>query len=49
VDEEAYKKFKLIARAIIREEQRGVKPSNNSRSLYSKTWKAAGKYNNFQK
>jgi hypothetical protein len=49
VDEEAYKKFQVIARAIIREELRGVKPSNNPNSLYCKTWKTAGKYDNFHK
>ncbi|MEQ8154356.1 MAG: hypothetical protein ABRQ25_05665 [Clostridiaceae bacterium] len=49
VGEEEYKKFKTIARAIIREELRGVKPKKNKKSLYSKTWKAADKYGDFQK
>ena len=49
VDEEEFKKFKFIARAIIREELRGAKPSENTKSLYCKTWKAAGKYNDFEK
>jgi len=44
VDEEAFKKFQVIARALIREELRGVKPSNNPKSLYGKTWKNADKY-----
>lgn len=49
VYEEDFKKFKMIARAMIREELRGAKPSKNPKSLYRKTWKAAGKYNDFQK
>jgi len=49
VNEEEFKKFKVIARAIIREELRGAKPSGKPNSLYRKTWKAAGKYNDFQK
>jgi len=49
VDEEEFKKFKVIARAIIREELRGAKPSKKPNSLYSKTWKTACKYNDFQK
>jgi hypothetical protein len=49
IDEEVYKKFKIIARAMIREELRGIKPNNKSKSLYKKTWKAADKYNNFEK
>ncbi|MHC1682217.1 MAG: hypothetical protein AB6733_04625 [Clostridiaceae bacterium] len=49
VDEEALKKFQTIARALIREEQRGVKPKNHADSLYQKTWKAASKYGEFQK
>jgi hypothetical protein len=49
VDEETIKKFQTIARAMIREELRGVKPSNRPDSLYRKTWKAADKYGDFQK
>lgn len=49
VYEEDYKKFKTIARAIIREELRNAKPKRNPNSLYHKTWKAAGKYGEFQK
>jgi hypothetical protein len=49
VNEEDFKKFKMIARAMIREELRGAKPSEKTNSLYRKTWKAAGKYNDFQK
>ena len=49
VYEEDYKKFKSIAKAMIREELRGVKPSKSSKSLYCKTWKTAGKYGDFQK
>ena len=49
VYEEDFKKFKMIARAIIREESRGAKLSQNPKSLYRKTWKAAGKYNDFEK
>jgi len=49
VDEEEFKKFKVISRAIIREELRGAKPSEKLNSLYRKTWKTAGKYNDFQK
>ena len=44
VNEEVYKKFLSIARAKVREELRGVKPSKNPKSLYGKTWKSAGKY-----
>lgn len=44
VDEETYKKFQSIARAMIRVELRDVKPSNNPKSLYQKTWKTASKY-----
>jgi hypothetical protein len=39
----------VIARAMIREELRGVKPNEKSNSLYCKTWKAASKYDDFQK
>lgn len=49
VDVETVNKFKTIARAMIREEMRGIKPSNNQKSLYCKTWKTAGKYNNISK
>lgn len=49
VDEEIYKKFRTIARAMIREELRGVKPSNKTKSLYKKTWKTADKYKNLEK
>lgn len=49
IDEEIYKKFRTIARAMIREELRGVKPSSKPKSLYKKTWKAADKYNYFEK
>lgn len=47
--EEDFKKFKLIAKAIIREASRGLKPNDNPKSLYAKTWKAAGKYGEFIK
>ena len=49
VDEEEFKKFKVIARAIIREEMRGIRPSEKHNSLHRKTWKAADKYGDFQK
>lgn len=49
VYEEDYKKFKTIARAMIREELRKAKPSKSHNSLYCKTWKAANKYGEFQK
>lgn len=49
VDEGTYKKFQVIARAMIREGLRGVKPSNNPKSLYHKIWKTAGKYDNLHK
>lgn len=49
VDEEDFKKFQVIARAMIREELRGVKPSNKPDSLYRKTWKTADKYGEFAK
>lgn len=49
VDVEEINKFRAIARAMIREEMRGVKPSNNPKSLYGKTWKAAGKFDNYIK
>ncbi|MBC8059144.1 MAG: hypothetical protein H7Y18_00565 [Clostridiaceae bacterium] len=44
-----FKKFKVIAKAIIREESRGLKPNDNPKSLYSKTWKAARKYGEIKK
>lgn len=49
VSEETYKKFQVIARAMIREEMRGVKPDNRPKSLYAKTWKTAGKYSDLIK
>lgn len=49
IDEETCKKFQVIARAMIREEMRGVKPSNRPKSLYAKTWKSAGKYSGLVK
>lgn len=49
VNEETYKKFQVIARAMIREEMRGVKPNNKPKSLYTKTWKAASKYGDIPK
>ena len=49
VDEADIKKFQVIARAMIREELRGVKTSNNPKSLYGKTWKTANKYGEFHK
>lgn len=47
--EETFNKFKTIARAMIREESRGVKPSDNPKSLYQKTWKTANKYGDLKK
>lgn len=44
VDEETFRKFKIIARAMIREESRGAKSKNRPDCLYQKTWKAANKY-----
>jgi hypothetical protein len=49
VDEEDFKKFKIIARAMIREELRKAKPRQKTNSLYCKTWKAADKYGDFKK
>ena len=49
VDEEEFKKFKTIARAMVREELRKVKPSKKVNSLQHKTWKAAEKYGDFKK
>jgi hypothetical protein len=42
------RKFKVTARAIVREERRDLKPNDNPKSLYSKTWKAAKKYINLK-
>lgn len=47
VTESDIKKFTIIARALIREEQRGLKPNNDEGSLYNKTWRAAKKYGSF--
>lgn len=44
VDIETINKFRTIARAMVREEMRGVKPDNNPKSLYAKTWSTAAKY-----
>lgn len=44
VDEETLRKFKIIARAMIREELRGAKSKDRPDCLYKKTWKAASKY-----
>ena len=49
VYEEDYKKFKTIARAMIREELRKAKPNKKTNSLYHKTWKEASKDRDFQK
>ncbi|OCB00323.1 hypothetical protein [Clostridium beijerinckii] len=49
VTEEEFRKFKIIARAIVREEMRGVKPNKNPKSLYGKTWKVARKYSDVKK
>jgi hypothetical protein len=49
VYEEDYKKFKTIARALVREELRNAKVKRNQNSLYHKTWKAAIKYGDFQR
>ena len=49
VYEEDFKKYMTIARAMIREEMRNLKPSNKTKSLYNKTWKAADKYGDFTK
>ena len=49
VYEDDYKKFKTIARAMIREELRKVEPKKSTNSLYNKTWKAANKFGDFQK
>jgi hypothetical protein len=48
VTAEDVKKYTVIARALIREEQRGLKPNNDERSLYNKTWQAAKKYGEFK-
>ena len=49
VYENDYKKFKTIARAMIREDLRKATPKKSQNSLYNKTWKAASKYGNFEK
>ena len=49
VYEEDLKKFNTIARAMIREEMRHLKSSNNPKSLYGKTWKEAQKYGDFNR
>ncbi|EKQ56878.1 MULTISPECIES: hypothetical protein [unclassified Clostridium] len=49
VNEEDFKKFRIIARAMIREEMRGIKSNSKHNSLHHKTWKAAAKYGDFQK
>lgn len=48
VNEDDFKKYKTIARAIIREELRKAKPSGKRDSLHNKTWKAAKKYGDIQ-
>jgi len=48
VDQEEFKKFRAIAKAIIRENSRNLKPNDNPKSLYAKTWKAASKYGDFK-
>ncbi|WP_139905306.1 hypothetical protein [Clostridium thermarum] len=48
VTEEDIKKYTIIARALIRQELRGLKPNDNERSLYNKTWKAAKKFGEFK-
>lgn len=49
IDEDEYRKFKMVAKAIIREESRELKPNNKPKSLYSKTWKTAKKYSGIKK
>lgn len=44
VDEKTYKKYAAIAKASVRVKYRGVKPSNNPKSLYRKMWKNAESY-----
>ena len=48
-NEEELKKFRVIAKAIIREESRALKPNDNPKSLYAKTWKTARKYGDFKR
>lgn len=48
IDEEDYRKFKMISKAIIREELRGLKPNDKPKSLYGKTWKSARKYSDIK-
>ena len=45
---EDIRKYKSIARALIREEMRKLQPNPREDSLYMKTWKAARKYGDFQ-
>jgi len=49
IDEDEYRKFKIVAKAIIREESRELMPNNKPKSLYSKTWKTAKKYSGIKK
>ncbi|MVX67364.1 hypothetical protein [Clostridium chromiireducens] len=49
VTEEDFKKFRIIARAMIREEARNIKTDGKHNSLHHKTWKNAAKYGDFQK
>lgn len=46
VDDNTYKKYAAIARAMVRTEYRDVKPSNKPKSLYKKIWKNAEGFNN---
>jgi len=46
---EDIRKYKTIARALVREEMRKLEPNNRESSLYKKTWKAASKYGEFKK
>lgn len=39
-----YKQFRIIARAIVKEDWRRLKTNNRTRSLWKKTWKAADRY-----
>lgn len=45
---EDIRKYKTIARALIREEMRKLEPNPREDSLYKKTWKAASKYGDFK-
>lgn len=49
VNEDDYKKYRIIARAMIREGLRKAKPNEKRNSIYNKTWKTASKYCDFQK